>query len=108
MMSIGYVSSVGPKISYIVDPLGRYINFYYASNGDLVTITAPGLTGNSDLQMMRFYYTDVSMNTSGMWGSGVNVSGPTSVHTLQYVYLPAVPTRARDTSATSLITRFTE
>ena len=32
----------------------RYVRFYYDGNGDLVAITAPGLSG--DLQMMRFYY----------------------------------------------------
>ena len=32
-----------------------------ASNGDLVTITAPGLVGYSDQQVMRFYYADVTI-----------------------------------------------
>ena len=84
---IGYVSGVGPKISSIEDTLGRYVTFYYASNGDLVTITAPGLTGNSDRQVMRFYYADITISSSGLFGSGINVSAPSSVHTLQYVYL---------------------
>lgn len=85
---IGYAGTngAGPKISSIVDTLGRYVHFYYASNGDLVTVTQPGL-GTSDLQTMRFYYTDVSI-ASGLFGSGINVTGPSSIHTLQYVYLP--------------------
>ncbi|MFZ0750717.1 MAG: hypothetical protein WAM70_15245, partial [Pyrinomonadaceae bacterium] len=83
---ISYVSDVGPKISTITDTLGRYIRFYYASNGDLVTITQPGL-GTSELQTTRFYYTDVSIG-SGLYASGINVNGPTSVHTLEYIYLP--------------------
>ncbi len=85
---ISYVNGVGPKISSIQDTLQRYVHFYYASNGDLVTITAPGLTG--DLQAMRFYYHDVSIPQSGLFASGVNVSGaPVSVHTLKYIYLPS-------------------
>lgn len=86
---INYVSGVGPKISSIEDTLQRYIHFYYASNGDLVTITAPGL-GTSDLQVMRFYYQDITLST-GIFGSGINVSTdhPSTVHTLQYVYLPS-------------------
>lgn len=36
---------------------------------------------------MRFYYTDLSLTTSGLFGSGINVNKPSSVHTLQYVYL---------------------
>src|SRR6266542_1185341 len=75
-IQISYVSTVGPKISSIEDTLHRHINFYYASNGDLVTITKPGLT-NADLQVMRFYYDDVTIPSSGLF-SGINVSGPSS------------------------------
>jgi len=90
---ISYVSGVGPKISSIEDTLGRYVNFYYASNGDLVTITQPGLTGYSDLQVMRFYYDDVTIPQSGLFASPLNVSGaPSSVHTLKYVFLPSATT----------------
>ena len=45
---ISYVNGVGPRINTIQDTLGRYIRFYYDSNNDLVTITMPGLTGQSD------------------------------------------------------------
>src|SRR5438552_9744780 len=86
LISYAGSSGAGPKISSITDTLGRYIHFYYASNGDLVTITQPGL-GTSDVQAMRFYYTDVTL-PSGLFGSSINVSGPSSVHTLEYVYLP--------------------
>jgi RHS repeat-associated protein len=88
---IGYVSGVGPKISSIEDTLGRYLTFYYASNGDLVTITAPGLTGNADRQVMRFYYEDISLST-GIFDSSITVPSsetPTTVHTLKYAYLPS-------------------
>jgi RHS repeat-associated protein len=84
---INYVNGVGPRISSIQDTLERYINFYYAANGELIAITAPGLTGQADRQMMRFYYTDVTLGSSLFDGS-INVSGPTSVRVLQYVYLP--------------------
>jgi len=82
-------SGAGPQIDYIYDTLHRYVNFYYdSSSGDLVTIKTPGLTG--DLQVMRFYYDNVTIPSSGLFGSGVNVSDdtPSTVHTLNYVYLP--------------------
>ena len=87
-ISISYTgtSGAGPKISSIIDTLGRYINFYYASNGDLVAITQPGLS-TSDVQTIRFYYTDVTLS-SGLFDSSFGVYSPTSVHTLQYVYFP--------------------
>lgn len=86
LISYAGTNGTGPKISSIQDTLNRYINFYYASNGDLVTITAPGL-GTSDLQMMRFYYTDVTLGND-LFDSSVNANVPQSVHTLQFVYLP--------------------
>jgi hypothetical protein len=51
---ISYVNGVGPRINTIQDTVGRYIRCYYDSNSDLVTVTMPGLTGQSDLQVMRF------------------------------------------------------
>jgi RHS repeat-associated protein len=85
---INYVNGVGPRISSIQDTLERYINFYYAANGDLIAITAPGMTGQADRQVMRFYYTDVTLGSS-LFDSSINVSGPPTVHALQYVFLPA-------------------
>jgi RHS repeat-associated protein len=90
LISYAGTSGAGPKISSIEDTLGRYVNFYYASNGDLVTITTPGMTCSScssERQVMRFYYTDVTLGSS-LFASGVHVNAPTSVHTLQYIYLP--------------------
>ncbi|HEX6046786.1 MAG TPA: RHS repeat-associated core domain-containing protein [Pyrinomonadaceae bacterium] len=86
VISYAGTSGAGPKISSIVDTLGRYINFYYASNGDLIAVTQPGLS-SSDVQTIRFYYTDVTLS-SGLFDSSFGVSAPTSVHTLQYVYFP--------------------
>ena len=87
-ISISYAGTngAGPKISSITDTLGRYINFYYATNGDLIAITQPGLS-TSDVQTIRFYYTDVTLS-SGLFDSSFGVYGPSSVHTLQYVYFP--------------------
>ncbi|HEX2272101.1 MAG TPA: hypothetical protein VHH35_21345, partial [Pyrinomonadaceae bacterium] len=87
-ISISYAGTngAGPKISSITDTLGRHINFYYASNGDLIAITQPGLS-TSDVQTIRFYYTDVTL-PSGLFDSSLGVSKPSSVHTLQYVYFP--------------------
>jgi hypothetical protein len=47
-------SGAGPKIASITDTLQRHIYFYYASNGDLIAITAPGMSGtSSDLSAGR-------------------------------------------------------
>lgn len=85
---ISYVNGVGPRINTIQDTLGRYVRFYYDSNNDLVTITMPGLTGQSDLQVMRFYYDNLTL-PSGLFGSGINVDKPATARVLKYVYLPA-------------------
>ncbi len=85
---ISYVNGVGPKISSIQDTLGRYVRFYYAANGDLVTITAPGLTGQPDRQLIRFYYEDISLNPSGLFQSTINVSAPGATRVIKYLYFP--------------------
>ena len=87
-ISISYVNGVGPRISTIKDTLGRYVRFYYDSNNELVTITMPGLTGQSDLQVMRFYYETLTL-PSGLFASGINVDKPATARVIRYVYLPA-------------------
>ena len=85
---ISYVNGIGPKINSIQDTLGRFVRFFYAANGDLVAITAPGLTGQPDLQVMRFYYQDLSLNTSGLFQSTIHVNAPTTTRVVKYIYLP--------------------
>ncbi len=85
---IDYVGGVGPKIASIQDTLQRYVNFYYAANGDLVTITAPGLTGQAERAVMRLYYQDLPLSQAGLFTSAINVSAPASVRTIKFIYLP--------------------
>ena len=87
-MLINYVNGVGPRIYSIQDTVGRLVRFYYDSNNDLVAITKPGLTGQPDLQVMRFYYDTVTL-PSGLFGSGINVSKPASARVIRYIYMPA-------------------
>jgi len=94
---ISYVNSVGPRINTVQDTVGRYVRFYYDSNNDLVTITTPGLTGQSDLQVMRFYYENLTL-PSGLFGSGINVAKPVTARVLKYVYLPASSEGSSSTS----------
>jgi RHS repeat-associated protein len=83
-------TGVGPRrISSIQDTLGRYIQFYYDSNKSLVAVTAPGLTGQADLPLMRFYYQDITVNQPGLFQPGITVTAPTTAHVLKYVYLPS-------------------
>jgi hypothetical protein len=83
------VNGVGPRISTIQDTLGRYIRFYYDSyNDDLVTISRPGLTGQTDIQVMRFYFETITL-PSNLFASGINVDKPATARVLKYIYLPA-------------------
>jgi len=87
---ISYLNGVGPRISTIQDTMGRYVRFYYDSNNDLVTITKPGLVGQSDIQVIRFYYETISLTTSGLFSGTIIVSGkPATARVVKYIYLPA-------------------
>jgi RHS repeat-associated protein len=85
---IGYVGGIGPKIASVTDTLERHVYFYYASNGDLVTITSPGLTGQAERQMVRFYYQDITISQSGLFQSDINVDAPATSHVIKYIYFP--------------------
>ncbi|MCU1264588.1 MAG: repeat-associated core domain [Acidobacteria bacterium] len=87
-IEISYVGGVGPKIDTITDTLSRYITFSYAS-GDLVSITAPGL-GSGSRVVMRLYYDDPSLSTSGLFASATPANIPSSgqAHVIKYIYLP--------------------
>ena len=87
-ISISYANGVGPRISTIQDTLGRYVRFYYDSNNELVTITVPGLTGQSDIQAIRFYYDSLTL-PSGLFASGINVDKPATTRQVTYIYMPA-------------------
>jgi hypothetical protein len=86
-ISIAYKDGVGPKIDTIKDTLERYLRFFYASNGDLVAIKAPGLTTGSERQVMRFYYDQVSLTTADLFDT--NVGRPPSARIVKYRYTPS-------------------
>lgn len=86
-ITISYLNNVGPRINSIQDTLARYVRFYYDSNNDLVTVTMPGLTGQSDLQVLRFYYDNLTL-PSGLFASGINVDKPATARVVKYIYLP--------------------
>lgn len=94
-VQISYVNGTGPKISSIQDTLLRYVRFYYsAANGDLVTITAPGLGTQSERQVMRFFYQDIPVcinpadSACGLFQSGIIAQAPATAHVIKYIYLP--------------------
>lgn len=82
---VSYVNGVGPRISTLQDTLGRYVRFYYDSNNELVTITMPGLTGQSDLQVMRFYYDTLTV-PSGLFASWAQGQIAGNSNTVAYGY----------------------
>jgi hypothetical protein len=105
---ISYVNGLGPKIDSIEDTLGRYVHFYYAANGDLVTITAPGLTGQADRQIMRFYYDDITVPTTNLFDSSIHVgyAGGGTLHTIRYIYLPSATESGSETWNAKIRYRF--
>ena len=87
-ITITYVNNVGPRIDNIKDTLGRYIRFYYDSNNDLVTITAPGFGTVAERQLIRFYYEDLAINATGLFQSAINVDAPSTTRVIKYIFLP--------------------
>ncbi|MEK6280518.1 MAG: RHS repeat-associated core domain-containing protein [Acidobacteriota bacterium] len=83
-----YGTDAGPRrISSIQDTMGRFVQFYYDADKSLVAITAPGLTGQADLPVMRFYYQDITVNQSGLFQPGITVTAPATARVIKYVYL---------------------
>ncbi len=80
----------GPRITSIVDTLGRYISFKYDSNNNLVTVTAPGYANNKDRQEIRLYYETITDFTNkAKFASGVTVTNrPESIQVIKYIYYP--------------------
>ncbi|MEP6900602.1 MAG: RHS repeat-associated core domain-containing protein [Actinomycetota bacterium] len=92
---IAYKSDQSGRIDYVTDTLNRKIQFYYETdaNGNpdkLVAVTIPGMTENSEIQTVRFYYQDLTLNSAGKFNG--QITAPTSIRVLQYVYLPATKT----------------
>jgi RHS repeat-associated protein len=87
---ISYLNGEGPRISSIQDTLLRHIYFKYVGD-DLVAITAPGLTDQADLPVIRFYYStpDIPVNQTGLFQSGITVNAPATAHVISYIYLPS-------------------
>ncbi|MGH9905040.1 MAG: hypothetical protein ACRD8U_05570, partial [Pyrinomonadaceae bacterium] len=91
-IAIAYAGDAGrgPKIDSIQDTLARYVRFKYVGN-DLIAITAPGLTGQPDRPVMRFYYENISgLNQTGLFQSGIVVNAPPggTARVIKYIYLP--------------------
>ena len=92
---IAYRQDQSGSIDHITDTLNREIKFYYqpvsGASDKLVAVTIPGLSTNSEIQTVRFYYEDLTLQTGG-FASGSTVTAPTTVRTLKYLYFPATKT----------------
>lgn len=100
MLNIAYVQGDAQgKIAYIRDTLNRYINFYYetgTSDKKLVAITVPGFNGGAERQTIRFYYEDLTLQTTGRFEETATVIAPTTaIKVLKYVYFPGTQTGFR-------------
>lgn len=93
-----YKDNASGRIDKIIDTLNREIKFYYENdtNGDpdkLVTVTIPGMS-NNEIQTVRLYYDDIALTTTNKFGNqlGAQITAPTTVRTLRWVYFPATKT----------------
>lgn len=86
-----------PKIDYINDTLDRRIKFYYENDSvtgapdKLVTVTIPGMGASEEIQTVRFYYDQMTLQSGG-FSSGAAVTAPTMIRVLKYVFMPATKT----------------
>lgn len=94
-VEIFYRNGVGPQIDYVVDTVGRQVNFRYdATTGELVTVEVPGYDGSATpTQTVRLYYETLSINPSGSFSVATN--NATSARVIRYVYFPGTQTGYR-------------
>jgi RHS repeat-associated protein len=92
---ITYKDAVTGRIDHINDTLNRKIKFYYENdelgNPDkLVTVTIPGMTENSEIQTVRFYYETMNLNAASAFTG--DITAPASIRVLRHVYFPGTNT----------------
>jgi RHS repeat-associated protein len=93
---VAYKTDNSGRIDKIIDTLKREIKFYYgtdaAGNTDkLVAVTVPGMTTGEELQTVRFYYDNLTVNAQSAF-SGQVTQPDAPVQVLRYVYFPATKT----------------
>lgn len=91
---VWYKNNTG-RINFIQDTLNRQIKFYYENDAygnpdKLVAVTVPAMTAGQELQTVRFYYEDMTLNWSGKFVG--QITAPSTVRVLRYVYTPATKT----------------
>ncbi|MGB5037232.1 MAG: RHS repeat-associated core domain-containing protein, partial [Blastocatellia bacterium] len=81
-------------IDTIQDTLGRYVRFYYDSNAQLTSVTAPGFNGGSDRTLVQFQYQDITLSytfDTSVFAVNAPSSGST-IAVLRRIYFPATGT----------------
>lgn len=91
---VWYKNNTG-RINYILDTLNRQIKFYYENDAygnpdKLVAVTVPAMTAGQELQTVRFYYEDMTLNWSNKFVG--QITAPTNIRVLRYVYMPGTKT----------------
>lgn len=94
---IAYKSDYSGRIDYITDTLNRKIKFYYENNTSgnpdkLVAVTIPGMGADEEIQTVRFYYEDMTLDTAGKFTGTITGPANSTVRTLRWVYMPATKT----------------
>lgn len=74
------------KISKITDTLGREIIFHYDSSEKLLAVSVPGINNAARVQVARFYYQTLSLQTTNRFDG--TIDAPESVSVLKYIYMP--------------------
>ncbi len=86
------------RIDYILDTLNRQIRFHYENDGNgtpdkLVAVTIPAMSVGQQIQTVRFYYENVTLNSTGKFVG--QITGPSTIRVLRYVYMPTTKTGFR-------------
>ena len=88
-LTITYVNNVGPRISNIIDTLGRSIEFHYDPNGLLSAVSAPAL-GTGDRILVELHYRQQPIQPA--FATNLTAIAPSNPWSLDAIYFPATST----------------
>ena len=93
---VAYTTDNSGRIDKITDTLNREIKFYYGTDAagntnKLIAVTIPGMNAGDEIQTVRFYYENLTVNAQTAF-SGQVTAPSAPIQVLRYVYFPATKT----------------